>query len=74
MEGGGLGMQWQDAIRTNPAIVTFLLQDKQQAENSARRRNQVASGKSGRELAVDWKEAMRRRRLKFAGVESRDEV
>lgn len=67
-------MQWQDAIRMNPAIVTFLLQDKQEAENAARRRNQAASGKTGREIAVDWREAMRRRRLKFAGVESRDEV
>ena len=67
-------MQWQDAIRTNPAIVTFLLQDKQQAENSARRRNQVAFGKTGRDVADDWREAMKRRRLKFTGVENRDEL
>lgn len=74
VEGGGLGMQWQDAIRMNPAIVMFLLQDKQDAENAARRRNYAASGKTGRETAMSWREAMRLRRLKFAGVESRDEL
>lgn len=67
-------MQWQDAIRMNPAIVMFLLQDKQAAEAGARRRNMAAFGKTGRDVADDWREAMKRRRLKFTGVENRDEL